>query len=166
MGESGARNSHQLKHGHSLSTYTSPTYRTWVNMISRCRYECTPGYSDYGGRGIAVCQKWQMFSGFLEDMGERPSAQHSIERIDCNGNYEQSNCKWILRSEQGRNTRQTVRVTINGQTKCVTEWAELSGVPAVTALWRIRNGWPPEIAVTRATKRGTRLVNVLRGVEA
>lgn len=79
----------------------TPTYKSWSAMLKRCR-----DVSDlrYGGRGITVCERWYSFSNFLADMGERPRGT-SIDRIDVNGNYEPSNCRWATAKEQGRNTR-------------------------------------------------------------
>lgn len=92
-----------IKHGHVTKGKSSPTYRTWINMIQRCNNPNASYYSYYGGRGINVCERWMNFENFLEDMGERPSKNHSIERKDSNGDYCLSNCKWGTSQEQGRN---------------------------------------------------------------
>lgn len=90
------------KHGGHGST----EYRTWQAMIRRCTDKNHKNYTDYGGRGIAVCNRWlEGYSNFLEDMGIRPTKDHSIERIDNNGNYEKDNCKWETKINQGRNRR-------------------------------------------------------------
>lgn len=82
------------------------TYNSWQNMLKRCYYKGAINYANYGGRGIEVCQRWRKdFLFFLEDMGERPSEFYSIDRIDVNGNYEPSNCKWSSASEQRINQR-------------------------------------------------------------
>jgi len=77
----------------------TPTYRSWKSMISRCRDLSNASYPGYGGRGIKVCERWQLFENFLEDMGERPSVDYQIDRRDPDGNYEPSNCRWITRAE-------------------------------------------------------------------
>jgi hypothetical protein len=91
---------------HGLSN--SKVYRTWASMIARCKYPSASGYKNYGGRGISVCSNWQKFENFLSDMGE-PRDGESLERINNDGNYEPTNCKWIPLREQRLNTRRSKR---------------------------------------------------------
>lgn len=80
------------------------TYHRWVNMLGRCRNPKNTSYKYYGGRGIRVCERWQKFENFYEDMGEAPN-NLTIERINNDGNYEPTNCKWGTYAEQSRNNR-------------------------------------------------------------
>ena len=84
----------------------TPEYRSWWGMKRRCTNPDDDRYSDYGGRNIEVCERWlNSFENFLEDMGEKPSSDMSLDRIDTNGNYEPSNCRWATDSVQMRNRR-------------------------------------------------------------
>lgn len=98
-----SRNS--TKHGYCKTGQVHPLYQTWSNMIQRCENQKIPGFYNYGGRGIRVCERWRTsFANFLEDMGDKP-ADTSLDRIDPNGNYEPTNCRWADSSVQHRNRR-------------------------------------------------------------
>lgn len=93
--------------GHGLRFH--PLYKTWDSMIRRCLNPAQPRYRDYGGRGITVCERWRGLPdglrNFIEDVGERPSPKHSLDRINNDGNYEPANCRWATASEQAYNRR-------------------------------------------------------------
>lgn len=94
------------RHGHKRRGKASDEYKIWVSMKQRCENANNTSYMDYGGRGIRICDEWnESFEQFYKDMGPRPSKKHSIERIDVNGNYDPSNCKWATSVEQIRNQR-------------------------------------------------------------
>jgi len=117
-------------------------------MIRRCTQPNSHGYEDYGGRGIAVCERWSTsFENFLADMGTAPSKYHSIERIDFDGNYEPNNCKWATKHEQVRNTRRNKFVVLNGIRMCISDAARVGGIPASTLRYRLKTGMTIEGAI-------------------
>lgn len=124
----------------------------WKHVVGRCTNLRNAKYPDYGGRGITICDRWRnSFSDFYSDMGECP-AGCSIDRIDNDGNYEPSNCRWATGCEQQRNKRNNVKITANSETLTAPEWSERTNIKAATILARIRAGWSPERAVGTPTK--------------
>jgi hypothetical protein len=121
-------------------------------MRSRCRNENNPAWDNYGGRGILLCDRWEEFRQFFEDMGECPDGM-SIDRIDNDGNYEPDNCRWATRKEQSRNKRTSKMITANGKTMCVAAWSEETGINQHTIGGRIRLGWPDHDAVNTPLNR-------------
>jgi len=147
---------HPLGNGRLMqSNSTRPEYTVWEKMIDRCENPKAKDFMRYGGRGIVVCAKWRnSFTAFFEDMGARPSPQHSIERGDNNGNYEPENCRWATRREQGRNTSRNRLLEYNGRTACLAEWAETTGLPAYVIRGRLKADW--SVARTLTTPKESR----------
>ncbi len=136
----------------------TPTYTCWRHMRDRCQNPKRHDYPNYGGRGIKVCERWADFINFFDDMGTRPRGM-TIERIDNGGNYEPGNCRWATATEQARNRRTNVLLTIGGITMPIVSWAEKTGVPRKCIEQRIRRGFPAEVSVSRESRRGKRLVS-------
>lgn len=135
------------KHG-GPKAYKTPEYRIWQSMLQRVKSLIPKVRRRYLDRGIKVCQRWQSFANFMADMGPRPSPQHSIDRINNDGDYEPGNCRWATLLEQQRNRSSNRLIEMNGEALPVTVWAERSGVPMQTAHARLRRGWQPTLALT------------------
>ena len=93
------------RHGHTWRGGETPLYRAWQNMRDRCNNPHYHGWKNYGGRGIIICERWNTFENFRDDMGPHPGSGWSLDRIDNNGNYELSNCRWSTAPEQHQNKR-------------------------------------------------------------
>jgi hypothetical protein len=113
-------------------------HRLWLSMLNRCR---DLSNLNYGGRGITVCERWHSFTNFYADMGDRPSAEMSIERIDNDAGYSPKNCRWATRKEQGANRRTNRYVALNGERVIQLEAAKRLGLARCTISARIRKGW-------------------------
>lgn len=151
--------SSNFKHGHASNNGNSRTYRSWQEMISRCYNPKKKGYHNYGGRGIVVCEIWRAsFLNFLEDMGERPKGM-SIDRIDNNGPYCPSNCRWTTSIEQANNMRKNHRISFNGKTQTIAQWAREYNIPVSILHGRITYDWPMENALTQPISR-TEIANL------
>lgn len=133
----------------SMTTHAmtgSPEYISWVHMKGRCQNQKNRKYSQYGGRGIRVCQSWdENFEAFLRDMGEKPFAGASIDRINVDGDYEPGNCRWADAKMQAQNKRSHRMVEYGGRSIPLSEACELSGVNYRSALARLNAGkhWRP-----------------------
>lgn len=116
-------------------------YRVWSRMKERCNNKNNKSYKNYGGRGIKFCDEWNDFIPFMEwafDNGYKEGL--SLDRINVNGNYCPSNCRWITMFEQQSNKRNSRYVTINNQTKTVSQWANLCNIDRHTILYRLNRG--------------------------
>ncbi len=135
------------RHGKSHT----PEHHAWAMMKGRCLNPNATGFHRYGGRGIKVCDRWTGpggFKNFFADMGPRPTRKHSLDRIDVNGNYEPSNCRWASPTEQQSNKRTTHYLTYKGETKSVARWAEELGMNRNSLYNRVSTlGWSDERAI-------------------
>lgn len=133
---------------HGMSK-TAPEYYVWCSMKQRCFNPKVKNWVSYGGRGITVCARWvDSFEAFLEDMGPRPTPDHSIDRIDNDKGYHPDNCIWAPRSQQARNRRSNIIVRYQGQDMVLLDAVRLSGVKYTTAKARLKKGWTIERALT------------------
>jgi hypothetical protein len=140
----------RLTHGESYSTKRTVEYACWSSMKRRCYNPNVNGYDRYGGRGILVSEEWKdSFETFLADMGKKPSANHSIERINNDGNYCKGNCIWATKRQQLVNRHNMKDYSYNGVSKKICEWAEEYGIPR-KALWKrlVVLNWDIERALT------------------
>lgn len=141
------------RHGHAAYRgRPSPTYTAWQNMLARCARKNHPSYPRYGGRGVTVCERWQDFRNFLDDMGEKPTGK-SIDRINNDGAYEPGNCRWSTQREQCRNIARNRLITFRGETRCVSEWAEVLGLNVSSINYRLSAGWTDERALTEPMRK-------------
>ncbi len=118
-----------FKHGNSAKNNEkcSTEYSSWQSIKNRCLNPTVINYNDYGGRGIIICDRWKnSFENFLQDMGNKPDKSYSIERIDVNGNYEPSNCKWATKIEQANNKRNNIIILDTITNKIYSSIAEAS----------------------------------------
>lgn len=131
---------------------SSKEYKIWSNMLNRCRNKKSASYKDYGGRGIRVHKRWQKFENFLEDMGEVPAANMSLDRIDNDGDYAPKNCKWSNSLEQANNRRNNIYVTVDGKTRSLSEWSRINKINCGTITSRVNSGWDLVRAVTTPSR--------------
>lgn len=123
---------------HGMSN--SKEYQAWDSMKDRCLKPNHPAYHNYGGRGISICERWvESFSNFFSDMGYAPSKEHSLDRIDVNGDYCADNCRWATWEEQQNNRRNNVSVTMNGETRNLYSWCKEYGVSMQFIHHRVKN---------------------------
>lgn len=127
----------------------SPEWRSWCHLRNRCNNPRNGSYHNYGGRGIKVCKRWDLFGNFLEDVGRRPSPNHTIHRINNDGDYEPGNVKWADLTEQHNNTRANRLITVNGERLTVADASRKYGVNRLTLGYRLYVGWGEQRAATQ-----------------
>lgn len=122
--------------------------RCYDGILKRIYSPSDKRYYRYGGRGITVCDLWRKsFAAFMKDMGPCPSPKHSIDRINNDGNYEPSNCRWATQKEQARNRRSSRLVAFRGEVKTLAEWCEMAGQDYRMIHLRLKRGWSLERAL-------------------
>lgn len=144
-----AKRDNRGKFEKSHGLYGTRIYHIWNGMMGRCLNPNNKDYKDYGGRGITVCEEWKtpgaffdwaLQNGFREDL--------TIDRIDVDKGYEPSNCRFVSNSTQQRNRRNNRVVEYAGQSHCIAEWAEITGINRRTIRSRLEMGWTPARALT------------------
>ncbi len=131
----------------ALHERRSPTENSWFAAKQRCTNPSSDSYPRYGGRGIRMCEAWvNDFAAFFADMGERPPGT-TLDRIEVNGDYEPSNCRWATVKQQQRNTRRNRFIEIDGERKAVVQWSEDVGTHPHVIVKRLDRGWSPRDAV-------------------
>lgn len=120
-------------------------YRCWIAMRKRCSNPKDHRYHLYGGRGIEVCVEWLKYENFRDWAKSNGYTEElTIDRIDVNGNYEPSNCRWVSMKIQSNNKRTNHWITYNGETKSAQDWSEITGIDASTLIFRDNHNWPKD----------------------
>jgi len=145
---------------HGFSHSGNSEYLAWKGMHARCTNANRPDYKNYGGRGISVCARWSDFLNFLQDMGPKPTARHSLERKNNSVGYSPDNCVWATRSEQARNRRTTRMLLFGGKTQSAVKWAEDTGIDLKLICSRLSRGWSIERALTTPEGRAAGSVQI------
>lgn len=149
----------KIKSTHRMTTHgdskgRATEYSCWLNMRNRCYYKPHKDYSNYGGRGIVVCDRWRnSYQDFLGDMGRKPSSDHSIDRIDVNGSYEPSNCRWTMINEQARNKRRAFFVNYTNEKRLLKDVCKERAVSYHMVHGRLKHGWELERALHEPSSR-------------
>ncbi len=127
----------------------TPEYMAWDSMIQRCRNSNSAVYKRYGGRGIKVCERWENFELFFEDMGKRPSNAYSLDRYpNNNGDYAPDNCRWATTEQQTRNKENNIWIEHNGENMILQDWAKRTGINYNTIKSRLKKGVSIKDALT------------------
>jgi len=127
-------------------------YKPWNCMMNRCYNKNDTSYSDYGNRGIIVCESWHDFNNFYKDMHPRPSLEYSIERIDCNWHYEPENCTWATDAEQAKNTTRSRKFNINGEEINITDICKKYNLNYSIIYWWLKKGYSIEEIISGSYK--------------
>ena len=140
-------------HGNAKRTERSITYSSWASMWNRCKHD-----KEYIRKGRKVCERWRNFRSFIDDMGERPSLNYTLDRIDNNKGYSPDNCRWATAKEQMNNMSRNTLFEYNGEMKTISELSDISGFNYSTLRGRLTQyGWTVEDAITIPPSNNNRL---------
>lgn len=130
-------------------------YNIWHSMKQRCHYSLSKDYQRYGGRGITICDEWEndFMSFYNWAMRNGYNSNLTLDRIDVNGNYEPSNCRWVSIKDQNNNRRSCKKITYNGETHNLTQWALILGINKNTLIARLNKGWPIKRAFSESVHK-------------
>ncbi len=148
----------RIQHGHNTALKKSKIYIVWGHIIQRCTNLNDKDYHNYGGRRIAVCHRWRKFKNFLIDMGEPPTKQHSIDRINNNGNYCKSNCRWATPKQQARNRKSNRKLSYHNKTQGIVEWRKETGIREYVIRQRLKHHWSIKRTLTTSVRKQKRFI--------
>lgn len=149
-----ADGTYAIQHGMNKT----PLHRVWCAMKERCSNPHNKRFANYGGRGISVCTEWansfETFYNWAKANGYKQGL--TIDRIDVNEGYNPENCRWVTTAQQNRNYSRNHNITLNGETHCITDWAEITGIKGATILHRLKAGKSVEEALRKEDGRKLR----------
>lgn len=140
---------------HSSKILNKKLYTRWKAMRSRCLNKNNNKYHRYGGRGISFCKEWNDYKTF-ESWALSNGYKHelSLDRIDNDGDYGPNNCRWVNQERQARNRSNTINITMNGETKCLSEWCNIRNLSYQAVRARVQDmGWSPVKAITTPIRK-------------
>lgn len=138
-----------IKHG----GHGTLTYARWKSMMQRCHQPSATNFKHYGAKGIIVCDRWKDFAQFRDDIGDCPSREYTLDRIENAKGYEPGNCRWATKTDQNRNRSHCVELTHQGRTMILRDWAAEIGITPNALAQRLYLGWSVERALTTPLKR-------------
>jgi hypothetical protein len=153
--DSKIKNGAQARKNDSQKTKEEKPYRiTWYSMRQRCLNKNNKNFKNYGGRGISICKEWvDDFYQFYNDMGQKPSKEHSLDRINVNGPYSASNCRWATIAEQAQNKTTNKMFFVDGKRECLSKIASDRGLGYGMIKQRIQSGWDIDLAIKKPSQR-------------
>lgn len=134
-------------------------YEVWASMRKRCLVPSCPDWPRYGGRGVTICDEWLRDYGAFRDWAVTRGAYRkglTLDRADSNGNYEPSNCRFVTKADQQLNIRRAIKLTVEGRTETLAQWARISGVSPDVIRTRYYKGWPHDRAVFEPIQSSSR----------